>query len=361
MPKPFAVLRYLVDHAGRLVTQDELLTAIWQDTYVQPEVLRRYILEIRRVLGDRAQKPRFIETLPKRGYQFIAPVTNESDTGVLETSPSRTPLVGRASVLAGLERHLRSALRGQRQIVFVVGEPGVGKTCLVDAFQRAAAETFGVRVARGQSVEGFGGKEPYYPIFEALGQLARGASRTLVVNTLSSTAPTWLVQIPSLVRSEHQPALARETLGATRERMVRELCEAFEVMTQTIALVLVLEDLHWVDHSTLDFISAIARRRDPAKLLVLGTFRPADLILSESPLKALKQDLLLHRLSHEVTLECLEESDVAEYLTAEYAPHDFPAGLAAVIYRHSDGNPLFMTAMLDHLAQLGVVAELDGR
>src|SRR5262245_38683438 len=55
MPKPFAVLRYLIDHAGRLVTHDELLAAIWPDTFVQPEVLRRYILEIRKALGDPAE------------------------------------------------------------------------------------------------------------------------------------------------------------------------------------------------------------------------------------------------------------------------------------------------------------------
>src|SRR4029434_1371899 len=78
MPKPFAVLEYLVEHAGRLVTHDELLTAIWPDTFVQPEVLRRYILEIRRALGDAAETPAFIETLPKRGYQFIAPVIGDA-------------------------------------------------------------------------------------------------------------------------------------------------------------------------------------------------------------------------------------------------------------------------------------------
>lgn len=81
MPKPFAVLKHLVQHQGHLVTQDELLDAVWPDSYVQPEVLRRYILEIRRVLGDRAQTPRFIETLPKRGYQFIAPVIDQSIAG----------------------------------------------------------------------------------------------------------------------------------------------------------------------------------------------------------------------------------------------------------------------------------------
>jgi DNA-binding winged helix-turn-helix (wHTH) protein/tetratricopeptide (TPR) repeat protein len=79
MPKPFAVLTYLVEHAGRLVTHEELLAALWPDTYVQPEVLRRYILEIRRVLGDSAEAPRFIQTLPKRGYQFVAPLTEKSE------------------------------------------------------------------------------------------------------------------------------------------------------------------------------------------------------------------------------------------------------------------------------------------
>src|ERR1700736_6336470 len=71
-PKVFAVLCHLVEHAGRLVTQDELLEAIWPDTYVQPEILRKYILELRKVLGDDHRSPRFIETLPKRGYRFVA-------------------------------------------------------------------------------------------------------------------------------------------------------------------------------------------------------------------------------------------------------------------------------------------------
>jgi TolB-like protein/DNA-binding winged helix-turn-helix (wHTH) protein len=77
-PKTFDVLAYLVEHAGRLVTQDEILAALWSETYVNPEVLRKYILEIRKALGDRPGKPEFVETLPKRGYRFIAPVVDVS-------------------------------------------------------------------------------------------------------------------------------------------------------------------------------------------------------------------------------------------------------------------------------------------
>ena len=77
-PKGFDVLRYMVENAGRLITQDELLEALWPETYVNQEVLRKYILEIRKVLGDRPEKPAFIETVTKRGYRFIAPVVDES-------------------------------------------------------------------------------------------------------------------------------------------------------------------------------------------------------------------------------------------------------------------------------------------
>src|SRR5262249_2848198 len=127
MPKPFAVLKYLVEHAGRLVTQDELLDAVWTDTHVQPEVLRRYILEIRRALGDQAGKPRFIETLPKRGYRFIASVTSQGAAALLNGSAGpQKPLVGRYSAMTELEGYLRSAMRGERQICFVAGEAGIG-------------------------------------------------------------------------------------------------------------------------------------------------------------------------------------------------------------------------------------------
>ena len=114
-------------------------------------------------------------------------------------------------------------------------------------FSAPRRRTAGVSVARGQSVEGFGGKEPYYPLLEALGQLARRPAENRVVDLLARHAPTWLIQFPSLVREEQQAGLHREILGATRERMVRELCEALEVMTQTDPLVLILEiSIGWI-------------------------------------------------------------------------------------------------------------------
>jgi len=138
-PKAFAVLHYLVVHAGRLVTQEELLEAVWPETYVQPEVLRNHIFDIRRALGDSPQAPQFVETLPRRGYRFIAAVRDSA--GVEPAGPPAAApalLVGRERALGALRWYLQHAVRGQRQLVLITGEPGSGKTALVDAFQRQA-------------------------------------------------------------------------------------------------------------------------------------------------------------------------------------------------------------------------------
>src|SRR5208282_3632796 len=116
---------------------------------------------------------RFIATLPKRGYQFIAPVREENSPSGRHTpayalsldtmgKEALGRLAGRERSLEELNGYLDSAQRGNRQIVFITGESGIGKTTLADAFQIACETKPGVRVSRGQCMEGFGGKEAYY-------------------------------------------------------------------------------------------------------------------------------------------------------------------------------------------------------
>ena len=361
-PKAFDVLRYLVEHADRLVTPDELLEALWPETYVNPEGIRKYILEIRKALGDRSDQPAFIGTFPKRGYQFVAPVTDDSTATRLAAAPqSPCNMVGRQEGLAVLNGYLQDALGGQRQVVFVTGEAGIGKTTLVDAFQQQAVRHPDLRIARGQCIEGFGEIEAYYPMLEAIGSLLQGEANSSLVQTLAKRAPTWLIQFPGVVKPEERESLQREILGSTRARMVREICEALEGIGAKTPLVVILEDLHWVDPSTLDLISAFARRREPAKVLLLGTYRPVDVVLSQSPLKTLKQDLFLRRLCHEIAMERLEESDVADYLAKIFTAESLPAGLANLIHHNSGGNPLFMVAIVQDMADKGLIAEDRGR
>ncbi|HKN16701.1 MAG TPA: AAA family ATPase [Candidatus Sulfotelmatobacter sp.] len=360
-PKAFALLSYMVEHPGRLITQDELLEALWPNTFVQPEVLKSHILDVRNALEDSAKRPRFIETLRRRGYQFIAPVQEERFEAKPWPESPTINLVGRDAALAELKSLLTTSSRKQRQLVFITGEPGIGKTALADEFQRqAAAVTPNLRVARGQCVEGYGGKEAYYPMLEALGQLCAGPDADAVVQILAAQAPTWLVQFPSLIKRDQRATLQREIMGATRERMLREISEAIETIATEKPLLLVLEDLHWSDTSTMDLISCIARRRNATKLMVIGTYRPVDVVLANHPMKTVKQDLLIHRLCHELALRPLEEPEVARYLALESRGFAVPEGLAGLIYRHTEGNPLFMVAAISHLCDRGLIALVNG-
>jgi DNA-binding winged helix-turn-helix (wHTH) protein len=357
-PKTFAILEYLVEHAGRLVTHDELLAAVWPDTVVEPQAVKKHVLGVRAALGDRAKNSLFIETIPTRGYQFIAGVTESAATSpTVSGTAAPGTLVGRGAALEVLRETWQHALSGERQIVFVTGEPGIGKTALAEEFQRRVAVSGQfVRIAHGQCVEGYGSKEAYGPMLDALGQLCRGPQAEPIIQILSTDAPTWLVQLPALLTRERRDMLQREILGATRERMVREIGDALDSITAETALLLVFEDLHWVDDSTVDLISALARRRTPARLMLLATCRPLDAEPAGHSLKALMLDLLIRRWSRKIDLTPLSEAEVEEYLGAQS-----PAGLSALVHRHSEGNPLFMVAALEHMAKRNLLTRVDGR
>lgn len=222
-PKTFAVLRYLVEHPGRLVTQRELLEALWPETYVQPEVLKTYIRNIRKLLGDDPRAPRFIETRARRGYRFIAAVADESLPPLAAApagSRARTP-VGREAALSQLGDALTTASRGARQVVFVTGEAGIGKTALVEAFQEQAVTRAPLWIAASQSLPPpHGAREPYDPILDALGQWCRGPGGDAVAETLARNAPTWLVRSrPWSARSS-----VRRSIGSSSARPASGWC-----------------------------------------------------------------------------------------------------------------------------------------
>jgi DNA-binding winged helix-turn-helix (wHTH) protein len=146
-PKLFAVLRYLVEHPGHLITKEEFTVAIWADTRVSENLLKSYIRDLRAVLGDTPEAPRFIETIPRRGYRWIAPlVTTPPVSSVrlqVPSSPSpqvsdlksqASTIVGRETEITQLQAWFEKAKSGDRQLVFITGEPGIGKTSVVEAF-----------------------------------------------------------------------------------------------------------------------------------------------------------------------------------------------------------------------------------
>ena len=120
-------------------------------------------------------------------------------------------------------------------------------------------------VSRGQCIDHYA-READPPVLEALGRMCRESEGEHLVDLLAQHAPTWLVQMPALLTTPDLEALQRRTQGATRERMLRELAEALEVITAERPLVLWLEDLHWSDVSTLDLLAFVGAttRTSPA-------------------------------------------------------------------------------------------------
>ena len=347
-PKPFAVLRYMVENPGRLISHDELLDAVWPEIYVQPQVLRTYMLDLRKVLGDDPASPRFIQTLPKRGYSFVAQVTDAGlpDSAAASASQAQPAIfdgvVGREQELIRLKSLGQALACGQRQTVFITGPTGIGKTALVNAACHQMIATFSATVVGGQCVEGLSKKEDYYAVMEILRQLCDSPAGETTSRILGTLAPAWLAAIARDTESSTNGA------RSTQPKVSGDLCRALEEMAKDKALVLVFEDLQWANDSTLELISALARRRIPTKLMVLGTYS-SHCTSAEHPLKTLKQDLVLHRQCDELALLPLAKTAVRQVLTRELGQEVLPSGLDTFVYQHSEGNPLFVLALLRHL------------
>jgi DNA-binding winged helix-turn-helix (wHTH) protein len=361
-PKAFSILQYLMDNAGRLVTHDELMEQLWRNTYVQPEVLASHIRDIRAALGDDARKPKFIETVARRGYRFIAKIgTTEAPTADNFKDIASLPLVGRDSPFLKLQQAYHAVAAGTRQLIFVTGEPGIGKTALCLAFlRRLRSDEQAPHIAWGQCIEGYGVQEPYFPILKAVGQLCSAGGEP-TIRVFRTKAPTCIVQFSDLLTPEQRQALETDSRGATSGRMLREMLEALEELARSRPVVLVLDDLQWVDHATVDVISEFARRHHPARLLLIGAYRPLEAFLSENPIKTLKDELVAHKLCSEISLSSLTEGDIANYLGTMYAHSELRDRLANLLYRRSEGNPLFMVAALEHIIEQGLLHDRDGQ
>jgi DNA-binding winged helix-turn-helix (wHTH) protein/energy-coupling factor transporter ATP-binding protein EcfA2 len=241
-PQVFAVLAYLVRHRDRVVSRTELLDEIWGSRFVTDSALASRVKAARRAVGDSGRDQQVIRTLHGRGFRFLAPV--QELTPAAAPAPAAAPLPGEAAAPAGRAAELGRlgdwyglAERGRRQLVFVTGEAGIGKTTLLEAFAAAVADGRTGRVARGQCLEQRGAPEPYLPVFDALQRLCRDDPEAL--GLLSAVAPTWLVQPPSLVADGDRAALERRAPGGTQGRMLREAAEVLEAVARDRPLLLV--------------------------------------------------------------------------------------------------------------------------
>ena len=384
-PKVFDTLMILVRNAGHVVRKEELMRQIWPDAFVEENNLDKNISALRKALGDKTGKSRFITTVPKQGYRFTADTVERTteicspsiirDSG---TTPAQTCLdlrqgsngtssskvfVGRESELNTLYGLLERTRLGPGRMVFITGEPGIGKTALLERFSAdAEADDQSLILARGRCLEHYGTGEAYLPVLDAFYDLFSGPHRDRVTAVLPVVAPTWRLQFPSVFGSgETQERLRQETIGATKERMLREMGDTLERLSADSPVVLFLEDLHWSDPSSIDLLRLLCLRAGRQRLLLIGTFRPDELDVRNHPLKNCMREMQAHGECTEIALERLSQAQVSLLLDAHFTPNVFPAALATLIHQKTEGHPLFTESLAQYLRGSGHIVHAEGQ
>jgi DNA-binding winged helix-turn-helix (wHTH) protein/tetratricopeptide (TPR) repeat protein len=392
--KVFDILEVFVQNSGRTLTKEELIEQIWPEQFVEEGNLTRNISTLRKALGESPDEHLYIVTLPGRGYRFVAsvkdvsyesqaasrPAAIDSAAGSLEQAGQEHSLglkrvwemaaddvrpetfVGREVELQRLEQLMKKTITGGGRILFITGEPGIGKTALANQFLgRMCARNSSPILSRGCCLEQYGQGEAYLPFLDALGSLLFSPDRARIVAALRTYAPTWCLQFPGVFNEGGAlERLQRETIGATKERMLREMGDALGALAVGSPLVLLLEDLHWADHSSIDLLGHLGRRIHGQRLLLVGTLRHEDAELHNHPLKNCMRELRAHDQCEEMSLGLLGQNHMAEYLNTRFSPNDFPPALAALISRKTEGHPLFATSLAQYLAERDDIIRSDG-
>lgn len=248
----------------------------------------------------------------------------------------------------------------------MTGEPGIGKTTLVEAFLASLSSGPSLWIARGQCVEHYGAGEPYMPVLEAMERLCLEPGQEWLLSLLRQHAPLWLAQMPALLRHEERVALHSELTGMTPERMLREMASLIETLTgprrlqDPPLLVLVMEDLYWSDVSTVELLARLARRQEFARLLFIGTYRPVDVLVYQHPLHGVLQELQGHNLCKELPLNWFDEAAVSAYLHQRFVQQKLPHQLPALLYQHTEGNPLLLTSVVEEWLARGTLKQEAG-
>lgn len=276
-------------------------------------------------------------------------------------SPNDAPLrcvVGREKERAALHAAVKVANTGRGSLLCVTGEPGIGKSTLVEDFLTELSNAQSCQIARGRCSERLAGTEAYLPLLEALDALCQDHQ---IAAQMRQLAPTWYAQVASVSEDDlATQKLLAEVKAASQERMKRELGAFLQVVGQTKPLVLFFDDLHWADVSTIDMLAYLAAKFDAMRVLIVATYRPSDMLLSKHPFLQLKPDLQARGLCHELQLAFLTQTEIEQYLAFEFPQHHFTPDFAKLIHTKTEGSPLFMADLVRYLRDRSVIANTSG-
>jgi predicted ATPase len=271
--------------------------------------------------------------------------------------------VGREKEITELGQAFESAAAGQGGLLCVTGEPGIGKTTLVDDFvSKLATSGRPCAVARGRCSERLAGSEAYLPFLEALESLLQDAEGDAAAEVMKATAPNWYEQVAPLAAKDSSLARALAvSKAASQERLKRELAAFVREISLARPLLLFIDDLHWADASTVDLLAYLGSRCAGLRALLVLTYRPSDLALSKHPWGPVKLDLQARGVCRELALEFLTRADLDRYLALEFPDHGFPEEFVALIHARTEGSPLFVSDLLRYLRDRQVLTQEQGR
>jgi predicted ATPase/DNA-binding winged helix-turn-helix (wHTH) protein len=347
--KVFDLLRYLIEQRERVVDKHELLQHVWGGEVVVEAVVTTAVARLRKVLGQRGGEGGPIQTVHGRGYRFNAPldthvapvvvVKPQAKAAYVDTDlhPGlRDPFVGRQALMQRLNGALDRALSGSVRVRLLVGEPGAGKTRLCHELASRARQA-GARVWVGRCYEADRG-EMLWPWVQLLRQAVDGPS----IDALRALPPPLMAELATLVPELGTDATPREiTLGGSARLPLFDAINRFlRAASQPQPLVLILDDLHWADQASLSLLSFLLEELGDARILILGTFRDAELPPGH-PHLALLDRMERSSAFKRIAVEPLFVPDVEEYLGA-ITGRPPPPMLAERLHERTAGNPFFV-------------------
>jgi tetratricopeptide (TPR) repeat protein len=282
--------------------------------------------------------------------------------------------VGREAELARLEQRLSQATSGKGRVVFVTGDAGAGKSTLVAAFLAAATQRVPeLRIVRASCSEQYGAGEPYQPFVDAFRDLLRAEAeqggRRSLREVARDIAPYWLAAIPVagdiIAATVATASELRSSFGSgaaeapSEEALFFQYTELFLAAAQREPLLLFLDDLHWADRATVTLLTHLARKIEEQQVLILGTYRAADVAESAHPIRDARLELERYHLAEELALPSLEASALEQLTRAELGGPVAPSLVQWLTVR-AGTNPLYFTELLRWLVEQGVAREVNG-
>ncbi len=345
-PKPFDLLLYLIRHTQRTISKAELIREVWQAEAVSDSSIPTCITVVRRALGDDPDNPRFIQTVRGRGYRFIGNAISEAETRADSDRQPATTLrsktfVGRQTEMASLSAGLSHALSDDPQTFLLMGDAGMGKTRMIEEFAHyATAQGAAVLVGRCREEAGA-------PAFWPWIQILRTHIESGQQETLSSMEPYAAVisqMLPGLRKQFPTVApLPDVEAEQARFRLLDAITRFFQASAKQKPLVLMIDDLHHADTSSLLLLEFLVRELRSSPVLILGAYRDLD-ILGDTA-----REQCLARVARTATTRCIQLKGISRRAVGELVGQPEDAELVSALYEQSAGNPFFLTQLVQLL------------